>query len=139
MKHQKNNTVISISSVLLGLAIACTFSLAAIFLGAILISGDHVGESGITLAQFIVHFLSVLLGCFITERMSNTNKFLSCCVTGAAYYLTLIATACLFFDGVSGRIWLGIIPVLGALLLLMVWITKTKGNSKRYIRRKSHR
>ncbi len=124
MKQTKSDNKISLYSVATGTGVACVFSLAAVFLGAMLICNEYVGEGGITFFQLAVYFLSALLGCFVAEKLSATNKLLACGITVVSYYIILIGTSCLFFEGVSGMIWMGIIPVLVAFLVSMLWISK---------------
>lgn len=139
MMKTKSNNKISMYSIATGVLIACIFSLAAIFLGAILISREYVDTGMITFLQITVHFLSALLGCFITDKLCHSNKIINCSITAVSYYLVLIATSALFFDGISNRFWIGIIPVVVALLISAIWISKPKstnrGRKKRMVNR----
>ena len=135
MKQTNSNGKLSLHSIGAGLGVACTFSFAGVFLGVLLVSGERIGGSGITIFLMIVHLLSSLLGCLITERFSASNKLLGCGITCLGYYLVLIMVACLFFDGISKSMWIGILPVFVAYLLAILWILKERPSNKSTKRR----
>ena len=135
----KSSNKISPLSIVAGLGIACVFSLAIIFLGALLINQENVGESFITVLQIAAHFISTILGCFVTERLSETNKIPACGITGVSYFLIVLATASIFFDGVSGKFWLGIVSVLAALIVTSLWILRPQNNKARQRRKTAYR
>ena len=133
MKQTKSINKLSLVPVLVGLGVACVFSLATVFLGALLINKEYVGENVIIMFQMVAHFVSAILGCFVAERLSTSNKILLCGITGISYYLILLATSSLFFDGISGKFWTGAVSVLVAYLLTALWILKpqrSKGRPK---------
>lgn len=139
MKKTKSDNSMLLLPIVIGTSIACVFSLAAVFLGAMLISREYVGESGVRYFQFVVYFFSALLGCFVTERMSSSNKNLACGITAAAYCVSLVGTSCLFFGGISREIWIGIVSVLAALLVTTLWISKPSTERKGRKRKITHR
>ena len=130
MKQTKSIRKISPLAIITGLGIACVFSLAAAFLGALLINKENISENGVAIFPIVVHFLSAVLGCFITERFSSSNKILASGITALSYYLVLLAMSSTFFGGVSVNFWTGIFSVLASQLLLTLWIVKPQKNSK---------
>ncbi|MBR3978867.1 MAG: YrzE family protein [Oscillospiraceae bacterium] len=126
MKQTKSVDRISLLPIAIGTSIACVFSFAAVFLGALLISKEYVGEGGSIFFQIIVYFLSGLLGSFVTGRFTATNKLVACGITVIAYCAILLGSASLFFEGISPRFWIIIVAVLLAFSVTMLWALKPR-------------
>ena len=126
MRQIKSSVKLSLCSICVGIGVACTFSIASVFLWALLVNGENVGEGSSAIVLVIIHFASSLLGCLIAERLSTTNKLLACAITCLGYYIALVASACLFFDGISTSVWVGLVSVLLAFLLSFLLIVKER-------------
>ena len=68
-------------------------------IGAILISGEHIGENSIGYVSAAALISGTVIGGFIVAKNAETKKMLWCMVHGAACLIGLLCIGMLVFDG----------------------------------------
>lgn len=135
-KKIKNNP--AWKGITIGFTIAALLSFAFSFLCAICINNEYIDFQIFSKAQPIIQVLSAFIGCYICGVIVPDGKILRCAITALSYYLFLVGVSCLFFDGISGYFWVGILTSLigftGAILLC----ARGKVNTSRKRRKKAY-
>ena len=78
---------------------------------ATLVLNERIGEDAIGLLSRIVMMISTALGCIIAIRLNAEKLAIVSGITGIIYFLILIGTGILFFDGGFHNIWTSVISV----------------------------
>lgn len=93
----------------IGIAVSLLVTVLIAWVTAIFISNEYFEINTIVFAAIVSQFLATFIGAFLVGKITDNNKMLTCCLAGGLYYLLLIGTAMLFFDGISGKLFVGLI------------------------------
>ncbi len=83
----------------IGAGISLIFTFLASVLLAYLMEQGSVEPSGVSSWSLIITVISTAAGIWIATRIYKEQRLTVCGITGAGYYLTLIAVTGLFFGG----------------------------------------
>lgn len=130
MKYQriKQGSIWFAGSIGTGISVIIVIVLSLIF--PVMILSGKIGENQISLVATVAQFVSALFGAWIAGKIAGDQKLLGIGLAVGMYFLLLICSALLFFDGFSPRIIIGLISILlgaGAALLIL---NKRKKRSK---------
>lgn len=130
MPKLNNKTAISSSLISGGIGTASSIVIALLLtvIGAIFIENEYLNIGSVNILALTIQFVSSLVGTLIAGKLSRTNYFLSCGAVCGCYFLLMLITAMLFFDGVGGSVLLSALAILiggGTAILLC-----TKGNNR---------
>lgn len=112
------------SAIMTGTIVALLLSvLLTALMGNIILSG-HLSEKTVTAGVFVTRSISVLVGSLIGASMLKQHYLKIVSIISAVYFITLIGTGIVFFNGSFQNFLLGLVSVLiggavGLLLLLM--------------------
>lgn len=136
---RKINNGTMMGAVIVGLVFILIAATALIGIIATLISGEYIAYDVLDYIAPIISFVAVLLGCYLTGRISPEKKALSCCVAAAVYFTIIAGVGILFFDGLGGRLIFGILAcVLGCAVSILLTIKEKQGR-RQSKRSKLHR
>lgn len=83
----------------LGLLLSMMVTVGGAAILAWLVSGERIGEGVIGYGAMAILLLSSLLGALLAANRIKHLRVQMCLISGAAYYLTLLAITALFFGG----------------------------------------
>lgn len=123
----------------LGLLVSMTVTLGGAAILAWLISGERMGEGVIGYGAMVILLLSSLLGALLAANRIKRLRVQMCLISGAAYYLTLLAITALFFGGqYQGMGVAAIMVLLGCGTASLVGLRGGKGKRLKF-RKKAYR
>lgn len=119
-KTDRSHTSAIITSTIIALLLSV---LLTALMGNIMLSG-HLSEKTVTAGVFLTRSISVLVGVLIGASMLKQHYLKLVSIISAVYFVTLIGTGIVFFDGSFQNFLLGVISVLiggvAALLILLM-------------------
>ena len=121
-----------------GIVIAIAISIVMTLISALLISKEQLPLESQGILAVMIQFLSVLAGALWVGKSSKYNKMICCGILAATYCFILIGSAILFLEGVSDRIYTGLLAcvagcAIGVLLNTIRKPTKNRINRKRRV------
>lgn len=132
---QSKKTIIGSAGV--ATLIAVFISLASVILIALGITKEYVPLDTATKIFPVVQIVSVFVGCLLSCKLTADNRLLCGGLTTAGYFLVLVGISCLFFDGISGNFWIGLISAVTGWITAILLITKLCNQSGNRRRRKA--
>lgn len=99
----KRKTTGTASSIPVGLALGVFVSLLATFAGSALtawmINNEMIGEESVGYAAIFILVIAAILGALVSVWRIKRLRLQMCMLTGALYFLSLLAITALFFGG----------------------------------------
>ncbi len=134
MKKHKGKTANIPMALLWGGITGMGITLAGTAVLTFLIAGEKLGLQASQSAQVVVLLLASIIGAWIAVKMAGQKPLVVGALSGGIYYLCMLCTTALFFDGQYQGMGVTALVVLGgsmaaALISLRSWAGKRK---KRY-------
>lgn len=135
-KQIKGN-ITMLPAVCIGAIMALVMTAILASLIAVFILNEYINVAGITIAAIVIQGISIFIGTFAAGKIVSDKKLFACILTAGVYYLILMSTALLFFEGISGSIIIGLATGVIVCFAAVYLCTKEKGGTAR--RRKIRR
>lgn len=87
------------AGIAIGTLISLVISIAGAAVSAWLVSSEKIGEGGIGYAALVVVALAAVSGAWFCTSMIKRLRLQMCMLSGACYFLALLAMTALFFGG----------------------------------------
>ena len=97
--HPQYNSGILPSAVMIGLGCCVLTTAILTVIAAYFISGEILAEQNLSYCAMAILFVSSLSGAWMSVKYAKEKRIITGMVTGAVYYLCLIAVTALFFEG----------------------------------------
>ncbi len=122
-------------SIPVGIVIGAAVSVAVMLLGALLaaclVMSETLSMDGIGSAASGISAIAAALGCWIASAMTKKQKLLVCGLTAIAFFLVMLSTTAVFFNGVYNGIGLtALMILLGVGASLLPGLRKNSGKRK---------
>ncbi len=119
-----------------GIAIGILAAVITTLLGAVLLTGMVAGErmtvETIGYAVMVITFFASLIGAVIAMITVKHRKMQVCLLTGAGYYLVLLASNAMFFGGqYDGAVLTGVIALGASAIAAIVGSREGKAGKRR--------
>lgn len=119
-----------------GVALGTGLSMMVTVLGSMVVAGlvnsEAIPENAIGYGSMVILLAASALGAWLTVKRVKHRRMLVCALTGAAYYLCLLACTALFFGGqYSGMGVTAIVVLAGCLSVGLLGLNKGNGASAR--------
>ena len=98
-KRVTNTAVAMPRGVALGAVLSLLVTLAGAMIVAALVNRETIEESAIGYGAMVILLLASLSGTWLAVNRVKRQRMIVCGLTGAAYYLSLLACTALFFGG----------------------------------------
>lgn len=134
-QNKENITMFPAACIGALIALAMTAIIASLI--AVFILNEYINIAGITMVAVIIQGISIFIGSFAAGKIVCDKKLPTCIITAGVYYLILLSTALLFFDGISESVFIGLVTGAIACSAAVYLCTKEKRGTvrRRRIRR----
>lgn len=105
------NMMSGILCVGIGAAVSLFLSVAAVAIGAYLLSADLLSDSFVKLYLVAVWVLACLIGCCTAGILYGKQYLILCASNSALYFLILLSACILLFDGTFDTVWMPLLSV----------------------------
>lgn len=133
----KNNSLFLSGGV--GAIVAVCISVLLSLIYPILILNEFVSESSVKIAVLAVQLIASLFCAVISGILMKENKLLSMSISVGTYIILIICAALLFFEGISGNVYLGLIAILAGFVLAVFSVNGAKMRSRGRRRKRGNR
>lgn len=87
------------AGIAIGIGVSLGMTLAGALLLGLLIDREAVGMNSVGYGSMIILLVSSILGALVSKSLIKHRSLLVCMVSGAGYFLSLLAMTALFFGG----------------------------------------
>ena len=110
----------------IGFAISSVVTFCLVAISALFIFNEYFSIYLIPVLAMIIQFISVFIGCYLAGIITKDKKAPVCFAVTGVYYLLLVATCVLLFNGLSGNVFAGLIGCAAGCGLAILLCTKEK-------------
>lgn len=117
----------------IGVLVCFVVTLAGCAVVSWLIAGEHMAEDSVGIAAMVMLLIAAATGSLTASTAIKTKGLPVCMITGAGYYLLLLACTALFFGGqYHGVILSGLMILAGSGLVALLGLKGRKGAKRRF-------
>ncbi len=121
-----------VSATAMGTVLSIALTVVLSMLTAIFISNEYFDINIKSTAAIIIQGIAALAGSYLAYRLSSEGKGIASVCCAAVYYVMLLSTSIMLYDGVSTCFWVGMIScAVGSLLAILLINTAKKTHKQR--------
>ena len=126
-------------SIFIGIGLASILTLICASLAAILLASERIGVQSIRIIAIITVAISTAGGAWVASVLAKKYRTQICLITGAGYFLILLAMTALLFGGSYEKIPITLITVLTTSGLVGLTGIKNKNRTQKIRFKKGYR
>ncbi len=128
MKKKSGSRISLPLGICIGIIVSLIVSLLGAAISAWMITSEAIGENSIPYAAMVIMTAASLIGALVAAWLVKGKRLILCAVTGAGYYLSLLAGTALFFGGRYHGLGISALAVvIGCAAAIFVGIKGKKG------------
>lgn len=139
VKQKATGTSPMVTGIAGGAGISLVITLVGAVVGAFLLSGEVLGREEIGFAGTVITLIAAAAGSWFASGKIGKMKMQVCMLTGAVYYLALMAVTVLAFDGLYAGLGRGALAVFGGSAGVALLSIMNKKKPKFRIRKNAYR
>lgn len=117
-------------SIFIGIAISILLTLIVAGIAAALLASERIGIQTLSAIASITVVIATGVGSWLSTRLAGKQRMLVCLITGAGYFLLLLAMTAMFFGGSYEQVPIRLLFVLLSSALVGFLGMKGKRNNK---------
>lgn len=133
--NKKRNGISKIPACLVGVTVSWAITIILLCIGSIFIKNEYMEIDASGLIATLIMFLSVAIACYITKKADQSNSLSNVFIVCGSYIMSLVICGLLFFDGLKGNFFIGVLSAALGMLLAIFVGNKGKKATKRKKRR----